>query len=344
MPPLLAPSEQLAGPPGHRQALQARLTALRADPSPGAAHTELSFITVADLITRPRAFLDATLLHVGVSLTRHRYAQFGLTRLLPPERTWIAITSADPVAFGGFHYPGQGYRHWQMTAMITRYGHLATPTPADPSLAALDLIRAYAHDSLHYGSYRRYQWHPGPAQITRTRYGINFRRPDGRTYSRPDPPGSTTTRNLGIITEAATDREACAIACLAADTARITEPATHPHQAAFRDTTGRLTTTSLTTAEAAAGPASLPAFLARMTRYHHTVTAPYTALLTELSPANPATLHTLIVTATITGSLSRLCSELNQQHGPAAFTRLFKDPQYTDHPLAGWRGHVHLGG
>ncbi len=59
------------------------------------------------------------------------------------------------------------------------------------------------------------------------------------------------------------------------------------------------------------------------------VTAPYTALLAELSPASPVTLHTLIVTATITGTLTRLCAELNQQHGPAAFTRLFKAPEYT---------------
>ena len=331
MPPLLAPSEQLAGPPGHREALQARLTALRADPRPGATHPELSFITMADLISRPRPFLDITLLHAGLSLTRERYRQLGLAGLLPPERTWIAITSADRVAFGGFHYPGQGYQHWQMTAVITRYGHLARPALADPSVAALDLIRAYAHDSLHYGSYRRYQLHPATGRITPTRYGINFRRPDGRTYSRPDPPGAATTRNLGIITEAATDREACAIARLAAETAGIAEPATHPCNMTFRDTTGRLATATLTTPAAGTGPASLPAFLTRMTRYHHTVTAPYTAILTELNPANPATLHTLMITAIITGSLSRLCSELNHQHGPAAFTRLFKAPEYTRH-------------
>ncbi len=167
----------------------------------------------------------------GISDTARRYSELGLTSLLPPDRAWIATTSDDHSAFGGFHYPSQGYRHWQMIAVITRYGHLASPEPPNPQLAALDLIRAYAHDSLHYGTYRRYQHNPDGTGPVRTRYGINFRRPDGRPYSRPDAPGTISTRNLGIIMEGATeswkaltDREARAITRSTALRARITPP------------------------------------------------------------------------------------------------------------------------
>jgi hypothetical protein len=81
---------------------------------------------------------------------------------------------------------------------------------------------------------------PPGTGIARTRYGINFRRPDGRAYSRPDPPGTASTRNLGIIMEAATDREARTITRQIADMASLTEPATDPDRAEYRDATGRL--------------------------------------------------------------------------------------------------------
>jgi hypothetical protein len=81
------------------------------------------------------------------------------------------------------------------------------------------LLRAYAHDSLHYSTYRAYQWHVAATgiAIVRTCYGINFRRPDGRTYSGPDEPDCLSTRNLGIIMERATDHEAQVITRQAAD-------------------------------------------------------------------------------------------------------------------------------
>ena len=49
-------------------------------------------------------------------------------------------------------------------------------------------------------------------EIARVQYGINFRHPDGRTYSAPDEPGEGPTRNLGIVMEGATEAEATAIA------------------------------------------------------------------------------------------------------------------------------------
>jgi hypothetical protein len=129
MPQPLAPNEHLSGTPGQRAALLARLTAIRARPDPRGAHPQLTFTTLADLTTTPPPWLDLPVLQAGIALARLRYRSLGLTRLLPPERTRIGTASADPDAFGGFHYPGQGYRHWQMRELAGSPSMLWPPCP-----------------------------------------------------------------------------------------------------------------------------------------------------------------------------------------------------------------------
>ncbi len=336
MPSPLAPGERLAGTPDQRRALCRALHALRARPDPGQANPALFLTTLATLISSPPPFLDPDVVKAGLAETSRRYRELGITSLLPPGRTFIGTASADPAAFGGFHYPGQGYRHWQMTAVITRCGPLGMASLPDPRIAALDLVRAYAHDSLHYASYRRYQWHPDGTRPVRVRYGINFRRPDGRPYSATDPPGSPTTRNLGIIMEAATDREARAITARTARLLGITPPLGDPDRAGYRDATGQLISADLARHAPAPDPSGHAAFLARMTTYEHTVAVPYTAFLAELGPASLASPHTAILRAIITGSLTDLCRILSQHHGPAAFARLFKTTSYNNSRPAVW--------
>ncbi len=326
MPLPLAPNEHVSGTIDQRRALLAHLANLRVSPPVGQLHPELSCTALADLLATPAPFIDETVLRTGITITARRYGRIGLTSLLPAERTFIATGSANPAAFGGFHYPGQGYRHWQMISVITRYGHLAGPEPPDPRLAALDLIRAYAHDSLHYGSYRRYQHNPDGTGPIRTRYGINFRRPDGRTYSLPDTQGSPSTRNLGIIMEGATDREAQAITRHTARLAHITCPSADPDRAEYRDVTG---CPAPHAARSSDPRDNTRPFLTRMTAYRESVTSRYQVLLTELSPHAPGSLHTAILRAMITGSLASLCHDLNQRHGPAAFTRMFRTSTFT---------------
>ena len=115
----------------------------------------------------------------------------------------------------------QGYRHIQMDAAITVYGDLTGTGRGCPQSAAVDLVRSYAHDCLHYATFRRYRL-SDRGEITRVQYGINRRHPDGQAYSAPDGPGDGPTRNLGILMEGATDAEATAIACQAAKAAGIT--------------------------------------------------------------------------------------------------------------------------
>ena len=129
-----------------------------------------------------------------------------------------------------------------MDAAVTVYGDLTGRTPVSPQSAALDLVRSYAHDCLHYATFRRYRL-TDRGEIARVQYGINFRQPDGRTYSAPDQPGDGPTRNVGILMEGATDAEATAVARQTAESCgiTITEPEPGASGPALADTTGTIT-------------------------------------------------------------------------------------------------------
>ncbi|RST07506.1 hypothetical protein EF910_06975 [Streptomyces sp. WAC07149] len=265
--------------------------------------------------------------HEGVELLHMRYRELGMTRLLPPERVAIGTESADTAAWGGFHHPDQGYRHLQMRALITMYGPL-TSTPQNPSLSALDLLRSYAHDCLHYGSYRSYRLRNG--EIVRSQYGVNFRRPDGRTYSAPDTADAPGTRNLGVVMEGACDWEARAITRRAAERCGIQEPE-GPDRFAYRDSTGRLNAADLrqlTSGHGLAPHAGAARFLESMGRYTTAVNSRYAWFLDDAGPEEGAELHAEVLRALISGSVSGLCAWLDVRHGPGEFLARFRTPSY----------------
>ncbi|OMI41388.1 hypothetical protein [Streptomyces sparsogenes] len=170
--------------------------------------------------------------------------------------------------------------------------------------------------------------------MIRSQYGVNFRRHDGRTYSAPDLAGSPTTRNLGIVMEGASDREARTIARAAAQQYGIVEPATPVYRYAFRDITGRLTvvdTDDLARAEvrAAAAPSAAAAeFLRAMGGFERAIDARYERFLAEVGRDEAEDLHTTVLTSMITGVLTPLCAWLRQRRGPKAFESLFLSPAY----------------
>jgi hypothetical protein len=259
----------------------------------------------------------------GADLLANRYRELGLSQLLPIDRVWVGVRSTRPDAFGGFHYPNQGYRHEQLASVITRYGRLNDPQLASPELVALDLLRAYAHDCLHWGSFREYRLRDG--QIIRSRYGINRVDPRGRTYSARDSSGTASTRNLGIAMEGATDREARTIAAAVADRLDLAERIASPDQVAFRDTTGRLKPSDFDDVD----PDVANRFHLAMSGYERGVGARYQRFLAEMAGTDADTLHTLIIAAVISGDLSGLMSWLDERHGPEAFRRTFRSPAYT---------------
>ncbi|MFJ4190418.1 hypothetical protein [Kitasatospora sp. NPDC089509] len=233
------------------------------------------------------------------------------------------MRSTRPEAFGGFHHPNQGYRHLQLASVITRYGRLSDPKVASPELMALDLLRSYAHDCLHWGSFREYRLQEG--QVIRSRYGINWRDAEGRTYSARDTVDAPATRNLGIVMEGATDREARMISAAVADRLGLVERIAPPDRLAFRDTTGRLEPSDFDHAE----PGVATRFHLAMAGYEHGVGARYHRFLAEMGGPEANTLHELILAAVITGNLLHLSRWLNGHHGPGAFRRTFRSPAYT---------------
>src|SRR5260370_10645071 len=176
-------------------------------------------------------------------------------------------------------------------------------------------------DCLHYATFRRYRL-SDRGEVVRVKYGINFRQPDGRTYSAPDVPGDGPTRNLGILMEGATDAEATAVARQTASACGITvtdlEPG--PHGVALADITGTLTTEDVEDALSSAHP-----YMRSLGRFHQAVTRRYRALLRELS-GDSGELHEQIVMAMISGELPPLEAWLDARHGPGSFARLFRAP------------------
>ncbi len=268
--------------------------------------------------------------YTGAAILAERYETLGLHQLLPTDRVWVGVRSTHDGVFGGFHHAGQGYRHLQMGAVVTRYGRLDQAAAAS-ELVALDLLRAYAHDCLHFGSYREYQLRGD--EVFRTRYGLNIRGEDGRTYSAPDPAGTVSTRNLGVVMEGATDREASAIARQAAQRAGVTEPAGGVDRFTFRDVTGRLSGDDLTHLPARQAPAEQRTagrqdFLAALAAYARGVNNPYHAFLVDIGGSDADDLHDVIVSTMISGRLAPLGSWLDQRYGLGAFSALFRAVSY----------------
>jgi hypothetical protein len=318
----MPPGEHLDGTTAERAHLNLLLACFRASPPP---------MRLPEVTGRPlpevlaARIIDPDVFRTGYAIMATRYEELGIRALLPLERVWAGTCSAaDPGtarSHGGFHHPAQGYRHVQMDAAVTVSGDLTGQTPASPQAAALDLVRSYAHDCLHYATFRRYRL-TDRGEIARVQYGINFRQPDGRTYSAPDIPGDGPTRNLGIVMEGATDAEATSITRKTAQSCGIisTDLGAGMPGLAFADVTGTVTASGTEAALSLGHP-----YARSLDRFARTVTLRYRALLSELD-ANPASAHSQIVAAVISGDLAPLEAWLDARHGPGSFTGMFRAP------------------
>jgi hypothetical protein len=320
----LLPSERVDGTAAECTHLRLLFACFRASPPP----MRLPQVAGSRLpVLLESGVFDKDVFQVGYAIMASRYERLGVYGLLPLERVWAGTRSAAAPggqhSWGGFHHPAQGYRHIQMDAAVTAYGDLTGKPSASPQSAALDLVRSYAHDCLHYATFRRYRL-SDRGEVVRVQYGINFRQPDGRTYSAPDMPGNGPTRNLGIVMEGATDAEARAIARETAGACGITvmDPEPDPHCAAFADTTGTLTADAIDGALSSAYP-----YLRSLGQFHGAVTGRYCALLRELS-GDSGELHVQFLMAMISGELPPLEAWLDARHGPDCFARLFRAPSF----------------
>lgn len=306
----------------------AALSAMRADASPVTGkHTAHVFRPVSEILSRWAADgIDTTTFHAGVEDAKRRYARYGLSRMLPLDRVLVGCESSRPGAFGGFHHPDQGYRHLQMVGVITMHGPMERRIPERPALALLDLLRAYSHDCLHYGSRRRYVEVAGLP--VRTQYGINYRRATGQSYSVADERGSRHTRNLGVVMEGACDREARSITRKAAERFGITEPVDVLGALAFRDVTGTLTEEDSRRVVDVPESAERTQYAAALRDYEICVNRRYVHFLGEFAPGEENACHTRLLAAIISGDTTTLGAWLDDRHGPGTFAGLFRKPSY----------------
>ncbi|MFC8274992.1 hypothetical protein ACFUJR_21130 [Streptomyces sp. NPDC057271] len=305
------------------------LASLRADTAVlTSAHPDHVFRTATERLARWQAAgLDTGVFHAGFYMAWDRYAELGLSQMLPLHRVLVGAESSRPGAFGGFHHPDQGYRHLQMIALVTMHGPLGRDVPERASLALLDLLRAYAHDCLHFGSRRRYVDIDG--RLVRTQYGINFRRASGRTYSAADPKDAPHTRNLGVVMEGACDREARRITREAAARVGVEEPGDAVGRLAFRDVTGTLAGDE-GAASADAPTDEITRYTGALWRYEAGVNRRYASFLDEFAPGEQEDLHTLVLRSVISGATGALSGWLDDRHGPGTFAGLFRTLEYFD--------------
>ncbi|MEU3652430.1 hypothetical protein AB0E67_06190 [Streptomyces sp. NPDC032161] len=306
----------------------AALAVMRADASQlTGRHPAHVFRPLSEILSRWAADgIDTTPFHAGVGDSKRRYAGYGLSRMLPLDRVLVGCDSSRAGAFGGFHHPDQGYRHLQMVAVITMHGPMERRNPEHPALALLDLLRAYAHDCLHYGSRRRYVEVAGLP--VRTQYGINYRRATGQSYSVADERGSRHTRNLGIVMEGACDREARSITWKTAERFGITEPSDVLGALAFRDVTGTLTEEDSRRAVDVPESAERTQYAAALRNYEIGVNRRYLRFLGEFAPGEEYECHTRLLAAIISGDTTTLGAWLDDRHRPGTFAGLFRTPGY----------------
>ncbi|MGW0832271.1 hypothetical protein [Streptomyces prunicolor] len=321
----LAPNESVVG-----ARAMAGLAAMRTDVSSlTGLHPAHVFRLLSEILSRWAADgIDTTPFHTGVENAQRRYAGYGLEKMLPFDRVLVGCESLRAGAFGGFHHPDQGYRHLQMVSVITMYGPMGRRNPENPALALLDLLRAYAHDCLHYGSRRRYVEMAGLP--VRTQYGINYRRATGQSYSAADQCGSRHTRNIGIVMEGACDKEARSITRQTAKRFGVTAPSDILGSLAFRDATGTLTAEDAGRVADVAGNEEQKLYAAAVSGYERGVNGRYAHFLEEFAPGEENECHKRLLAAIISGDVGELGAWLDDRHGPGTFTGLFRTSGYFD--------------
>lgn len=307
-------------------------------------HPLISFVTLEMLAHDPRytKLVSQPLLCDAFEYLVQRLEKYEECHLLDPTRVWVGIqTSPHADFFGGFYHSNQGYRYIQQVAIVSLSGSLSSCS-VDPTLATLELIRSYIHDTLHHNSYRLFvpTTSGKDGSFYRLQYGINFRKWDGRTYSAKDSVRATTTRNLGNIMEAAADRFAHELVAFLANTIHYHPDSSLIEDYIFRDCTGQLSPADMLHLRniekglaRTDAPTAFQTYLKNMRLFVQYVTMRYRSFLEEFDPMGIHSLHALVVSCMLSGKLKKLCRTLDEiQTVEQSFVKLFKASDYTDGP------------
>jgi len=314
-------------------------------------HPQACFLTLSELITNNcySSLIHQHLFLRATHLLAQRLKHYGPYELLDPSRVWIGVSMlGNEKDFGGFHHHDQGYRYLQQMAITSLLGTFSRD-PVDCVLTTLELIRAYAHDTLHHNSYRLFCPLPQTeaGSFYRLQYGINFRNWNGMTYSAKDSVRSTTTRNLGNIMEAATDRFAHEL--VVSLTQEVTDIPTASWRdkrcdlvsdpisySVYRDCTGQLTHADMRQLRdiergqlEIKTSTNFKAYLKSMRLFVQFVNLRYQQFLTEFGPDHSHQIHHLIIQSLLSGKMRDLCNYLDAlQSEKRSFCSLFKAPHF----------------
>lgn len=305
------------------------------------------FVNLAELVDSSdyQTLVDQPLLKYGVKVLSHRLKLYGDYQVPNYERVWVGVRSdAEQQAFGGFHHANQGYRYIQQVAILSVVGSLADFS-INPTLASLELLRAYIHDTLHYNSYRVYRLLPYQLANRQTKdfnfyrfqYGINFRSWDGTSYSSKDPVSRSTTRNLGVIMEGATDQFAQELVLRLASHLAYTPSSSIIEQYVYQDCTGKLAQSEfrqLRDIEKGVAGTTLDHrfkdYLKSMRLFGQYVTNRYRNFVAEFDPGHLNGLHEQIIKSILSGKMKPLVQYFDSlSDRSSSFAQLFKSSDYT---------------
>ena len=107
--------------------------------------------------------------------------------ILNPERYFLGVLDQQSGGTGGFFSKySMGFQYLSYFGFANLLTGKATTNPA---IMTLDLIRNYLHDSIHAATYRNFAKNTDASSrepVYRHQYGLNFRTPDGKSYSAPN--------------------------------------------------------------------------------------------------------------------------------------------------------------
>jgi hypothetical protein len=342
--------EHFIGGPVEKNRILCELDSFRENPIPHVreAHPELRFVTLGELALLPQysSRVHQSLLVDSLKALATKLRTYSSDiNPLSPHRVWVGIEpakNASALSIGGFHYANLGYRYIQEISVLTLAGPglgLGEDLEIDSTLATLELLRGYVHDTMHYNSFRSYQMLPSEVagsssnpSFYRVQYGINFRRSSGATYSLRDRADSASTRNLGIIMEAAVDRFAQDLVAELAASHGYQPPSSPFPQFVFRDCTGQLRQEDLLQLREVAGsddPSHEVQYLRAMYSFYREITERYERFLAEFDPLGENGLHERIMSGIVTGKIRPLVKYFDHRsEGKRQFVQLFKSDMY----------------
>lgn len=216
---MILPNEELLGESDERNCLSRMISIIRGNVSEF-VNTEFDKLHVGEYCSlhsllnqaNIKVLIDGDLLHKGIELIKWYAEAAGFNTHLPEDRYFVGYQQPENSTgyYGGFYHFGQGYRHVQAVGVVTVLGALSVEI-LPKWLSTLDLLRSYAHDSIHHATFRNYSLLTDNTlskegfPFFRYQYGINLRRNGRVPYSNRDDATSKTTRNLGTIMDGATD-------------------------------------------------------------------------------------------------------------------------------------------